>query len=83
MTDNNGDLKPVRFVILEKEPTLEEAQEIVEGWVEMVTLPNGDQMLVNEEGRLKGLPVNPVASQLAGKLLVGNAVLLKGDARWD
>jgi hypothetical protein len=86
MTENNGELVPTRLVIFEVEgekPSLETAQGLVGGWVEMLTLANGDQMLVNEEGLIHNLPHNPIASALAGRNLVGNAVLLKGEARWD
>jgi hypothetical protein len=67
-----------------KQPTLEAAQEMVGGMVEMVRSPtNPDiQILVNEEGLLKGLPFNEEATELCGTGIVGNAVILKGDARW-
>jgi len=86
MKNGNGQVEPTRLVLLDgkaQKPTLEQAQNIVGGWVEMVTLPNGDQMLVNEEGALHGLPLNAPASTLAGRALVGNVILLKGEARWD
>ncbi len=67
-----------------KKPTLAEAQEVVGGLVEMVRSPtNPDiQILVNEEGLLKGLPFNEEATELCGTGIVGNAVILKGDAKW-
>jgi len=67
-----------------KQPTLEAAQEMVGSMVEMVRSPtNPDiQILVNEEGLLKGLPFNEEATELCGTGIVGNAVILKGDARW-
>ena len=67
-----------------KQPTLEAAQEMVGGMVEMVRSPtNPDiQILVNEEGLLKGLPFNEEATELCGTGIVGDAVILKGDARW-
>ena len=34
------------------EPTLEEAQEFVGGYVEGITFPNGDYLIINEEGKL-------------------------------
>ena len=37
------------------EPTLESAQEFVGGLVEGITFPNGDYLIVNEEGKLMGL----------------------------
>jgi hypothetical protein len=66
-------------------PTLQEAQQLVAGGglVQLVTLANGDQLLVDEEGLLKQLPVNFEASELAGVALVGDALLLQGGARWD
>lgn len=35
----------------------------------------GDFIIVNEEGLLIGLPFNPVASDIAGRGLVGHAIL--------
>lgn len=64
-------------------PTLREAQAIVDGYVELVQLASGDQLLVNEEGLLRGLPLNEKASALAGRYIVGNAIILKGKARWS
>ena len=63
-------------------PTLERAQAIVGGYVELVTLADGSQLLINEEGRLKGLELNPTASALYGGLIVGNVLLLQSTARW-
>lgn len=61
--------------------SLEDAQKFVGGYVEVVSLGKR-QMLVNEEGLLIGLPVNPEASQLAGQMIVGNALVLEGRAVW-
>lgn len=47
----------------------------------MLTVQDG-QLLVNEEGLILRLPSNPTASQMAGQPIVGNALLLKGDAQW-
>jgi hypothetical protein len=46
------------------EPTLESAQEFVGGYVEGISFPNGDYLIVNEEGKLKGLEVNEKATKL-------------------
>ena len=46
------------------EPTLESAQKFVGGYVEGITFPNGDYLIVNEEGKLMGLPLNPEATAL-------------------
>jgi len=54
---------------------------VVGGYVEMLQV-SGGQLLVNEEGRLKGLSHNPTASEIAGQFIVGNALFLKGSAKW-
>lgn len=63
-------------------PTLKQVQEAVGGYVELVELDNGDQLLVNEEGLLLGLPLNTWATSLVGRRIVGRALLLQGKARW-
>ena len=75
------------------EPTLKEAQAYVGGYVEGISMPNGDYLIVNEEGKLKGLPFNEEASKLwkdtfdndnfiTGRddFVVGNAILIKKTA---
>jgi hypothetical protein len=92
--------KSSEFKIIEDskdEPTLESAQEFVGGYVEGITFPNGDYLIVNEEGKLKGLPLNPEATALwratfdndnyiTGRkdFVVGPAILIKANAlkRW-
>tara|TARA_R110000765_G_C18443949_1_gene547451 strand:+ start:239 stop:460 length:222 start_codon:yes stop_codon:yes gene_type:complete len=69
--------------IKDKRPSLQEAQAIVGGNVELVIDDGSMQMLVNEEGLLKNLPLNKEASLMAGRPLVGPALVLKGDALWD
>ena len=79
------------------EPTLKSAQEFVGGMVEGVPFPNGDYLIVNEEGKLMGLDLNEKATKLwrdtfdndnyiTGRkdFVVGNAILIKKDAlkRW-
>ena len=56
-----------QFKIIDDEkntPTLKEAQDFVGGMVECVQFPNGDLLLLNEEGKLMGLPLNPEATAL-------------------
>ena len=71
-------------VMEDKQPTLQEAQKIVGGLVEMVRSPKQPewQILVNEEGLLRGLPHNKEATELCGTGIVGHAIILKGDALW-
>jgi hypothetical protein len=56
-----------KFQIIEDskhEPDLESAQQFVGGMVEGITFPNGDYMIINEEGKMLGLPVNEQATKL-------------------
>ena len=46
------------------EPDLKSAQAFVGGIVECITFPNGDLLIINEEGKLMGLPLNPEATLL-------------------
>jgi hypothetical protein len=62
---------------LDHKPTLEEAQQIVGGYIEYVKVKEGT-LVVNEEGRLLGLPYNDVASKMYGGIIVGNVILLQG-----
>ena len=75
------------------EPTLKEAQEFVGGYVEGITFPNGDYLIINEEGKLMGLPLNPEATALwkatfdndnfitgRNDFVVGPAILIKKSA---
>ena len=79
------------------EPTLESAQKFVGGRVEGITFPNGDYLIINEEGKLNGLPFNPEATALwratftkdkylfgYDDFVVGPAILIKAKAlkRW-
>lgn len=58
--------------------TIEEVQDIVGGWVEAVRSPfrPGVIALVNEDGRMKHLPRNSVASTVLMVGMVGPVVLV-------
>ena len=89
-----------KFQIIEDskhEPDLKAAQQFVGGMVQGIEFPNGDYMIMNEEGKLMGLPLNPEATALwratfdndnfiTGRkdFVVGPAILIKKDAlkRW-
>jgi len=43
---------------------LEELKDIVKGWIEIVWLPDGRLMCVNEEGKCYGLPINDKATEI-------------------
>lgn len=60
---------------------LQQLQRVVGGYIEVVGTRDGlGLLIVNEEGRLRQLPPNPVASVIAGRLIVGTAVLVPTDA---
>ena len=85
------------FVIIDdkkNEPTLQAAQDFVGGYVEGITFPNGDYLIINEEGKLMGLPLNKEATKLwkatfdndnyitgRNDFVVGPAILIKKDAQ--
>ena len=73
------------------EPTLKAMQEAVGGYIEIVYAENGDQIILDEEGRLKGKEINKEASEywLGDRVddevanIVGDALILKGKARLE
>lgn len=60
------------------ENTLEAFQKAVGGWIETVTIADDLVVICNEEGRLRGLPVN---ARVAGVTFVGTVIFagVKGD----
>ena len=84
------------FKIIENskdEPDLKAAQEFVGGYVEGIQFPNGDYLIINEEGKLRNLPLNPEATTLwkatfdndnfitgRNDFVVGAAILIKKKA---
>jgi len=75
------------------EPNYKAVSKFVDGMVEAVHFPNGDLLLLNEEGKLMGLPLNEKASKLwkdtfdndnyitgRNDFVVGPAILIKKQA---
>ena len=75
------------------EPDYKAVSKFVGGMVEVVMFPNGDLLLLNEEGKLMGLPLNEKASKLwketfdndnyitgRNDFVVGPAILIKKQA---
>lgn len=64
---------------------LEEMQEIVGGYIEIIRLNDGRIIIVNEEGLLQGLPVNIEATNILRRdhsttqYIVGNAIVCDDD----
>jgi hypothetical protein len=62
--------------------SVDELQHLVGGWIEMVKLPDGRLMCVNEDGKVRNLAYNQQATKLArprlrpGDYIVGAAVVM-------
>lgn len=72
------------FIERQEEPSLDELQRLVGGYIEFVQVPFPADAFVNEEGKLKGLPFNPLASALYASPsdnIVGTMVICCGKAR--
>ena len=96
MTKKEINTKASEFKIIKDskhEPNLKSAQEFVGGYVEGITFPNGDYLIINEEGKLMQLPLNPEATALwratftkdkylfgYDDFVVGPAILIKKQA---
>ena len=71
------------------EPTLKAMQEAVGGYIEVVYAENGDQIILDEEGRLKDKDINIVATEYwlgedwdgVSNNILGDVLILKGKAR--
>lgn len=59
---------------IEKEPTLDEMQKIVSGYIERVIMGK-NSLWVNEDGQSKRLKINVLASEILNRIIVGNAIL--------
>lgn len=59
--------------------SLKQLQSMVGGYIERIRLPGDHKhiFLVNEEGVLKNMPENEVASEMAGQYLVGPVVMIE------
>lgn len=69
-----------RVTEVDIENTLEAFQAAVDGYIEAVTLiPGKAVMIVNEEGRLRCMTPNPIASAVANTQIVGPAVVVGVD----
>jgi len=80
-------MKEIITIFDKKEPTLEEAQKLVGGYVEALTIGDGDKLVFNEEGKLRDLPMNEEATKLFTDeygdvdYICGNAILIKKSIR--
>jgi hypothetical protein len=64
---------------LDHRPTLKEAQKIVGGYIEFAHCHNKYTLVVDEEGLLKGYPLNKEATSMYGcSPIVGDVIVLEG-----
>ena len=96
MTKQEINTKASEFKIItdqKDEPDLKAAQKFVGGMVQGIEFPNGDYLIINEEGKLMNLPLNVEATKLwrstftkdkyafgYDDFVVGPAILIKKDA---
>ena len=94
MTQVNTQAAEFKLITDKKdEPDYKAVSKFVGGMVEVVSMPNGALLLLNEEGKLMGLPLNEKASKLwkdtfdndnyiTGRkdYVVGPAILIKKQA---
>ena len=59
--------------------TLDELQGAVGGYVEVVPMQPAHLVAMNEDGLLRGLPANAVASALLARQIVGDVVVLPSE----
>jgi len=76
---SSGEVKEMIFS--KKMVTLKEMQECVGGYIEFVWLKDNKILVVNEDGKIQGLPDNPIATQIIREQgisdhIVGNALLI-------
>ena len=63
--------------VYDYKPTYDEVRDFIGGYIEGITLSNGDRMYVDEEGLLKEINfLNETASVMAQREIVGYAVVI-------
>jgi hypothetical protein len=66
---SNGEILPNVSI-----STLKEMQELVGGYIEFIYTEKKLVLIVNEEGLIISLPVNPMASEIANQVVVGDVI---------
>lgn len=64
--------------VVEYEDTLETLQGFVDGYIDYVTIEDGIDMIINDEGKIRGMEPNWVATYLYGvpDIIVGDALVV-------
>lgn len=73
-TDGSAELVEMPNATPDEE--LDSLQDAVGGYIELVRMTDDAALVVDEEGLCKGLEINGVATLLAGRPIVGPAVLV-------
>ena len=90
---SNDDSETV-IVISKHKVRLNEAQDFLDGYVELITLRDGSQVLLNEDGRSRSgiklernlaatAMLKPEGVRMSAEGIVGNALILQNECRWD
>ena len=86
--EQDGSVINYYFSKKEDKPSLEKLQKMVGGYIQVVDAYNGDQIVMDEEGKMKGKSINYEATKHwigenanAYDYVVGDAVILSGKAR--
>jgi hypothetical protein len=70
------------YRFIDEKMSLEKVQKLVGGYIQEVYGGNPDvQYWVNEEGLMRGLPLNEEASEILGQPIVGPLVTLAGKSK--
>lgn len=70
-------------LILEEKTRLNTLQKLVDGYIEIIHI-NGNDVILNEEGRLINLPINPSSYEIGAnspwkdEIFYGNIIVVEG-----
>ena len=78
----NAQREPLALEGLTEFEILRALQGAVGGYIQVLRLLDGSIMVANEDGDLKNLPYNALASGLAGDQIVGDVVLMTAAEMW-
>jgi hypothetical protein len=73
----NGNIEQVNYP--QPDVTLKFLQNIVGGYIQIIHFPDGNAMVMNEEGKLDGLPENVKATKLFREAFPGTEDFVVGD----
>lgn len=88
MTRKKNQTNKPSITFIKEKRTLTQLQKLVGGYIEMHTLDDGRQMIMNEDAKMMQMPVNTVATRmlpnrLYGNTVVGDVIILSEDGLLD